>query len=100
LGGSFHGPGGDAASWNEFVLVRFIEVEEQLRREGENAAVRLAMEECAAGHWLATAQPLVERGAAAWRMKLHRNCEVELVDIAGANPLVNCRDALGILLFG
>ena len=52
------------------------------------------MQESCVGDGLAAAQTPIERGGAARRMDAHGNGEVELIDVAGANPLMDGLDVL------
>ena len=56
------------------------------------------MQERAIWRRLAAAQAFVERGSIAWCLNPERRGEVELIDVAGTNPVVNGRDARGVLL--
>ena len=47
---------------------------------------------------LTAAQALIECGRASLCMNLHGNGEVELVNVAGANPILNSGDALGVFM--
>ena len=49
---------------------------------------------------LARAQTRIQGRRAARRSETKWSCEVELIDVAGANPLVNPGDALGVFGFG
>ncbi len=49
---------------------------------------------------LAGAQVRIQRCGFVCGAEIQRECEVELIDVAGANPLVNGFDAVGELGFG
>jgi hypothetical protein len=92
--GSLQGACGDAT---DFGLV--LHAEEELGREGEDEVVGLGVQEGAVGGGLTAAQTAIERGRTARRVDMDGHGEVELTDIAGADPRVNLGDALGVLLF-
>ena len=90
----FHGSRDDTAS-----RAIIVDAEEQLRREREDAAARLAVQERTVIDWLACSKPRVKCRRTAWRFKLQRRGEVQLINVSGANPLVNLGDALRVFGF-
>ena len=110
--GSLHGTGGDAALvavalhpsdevvvlWASLGAPAF-NVEEEFGRKREDAAVGLRMQEGRVRDRLAAEQALIERGGAASSMDAHGNSEVELIDVARANPLVDRLDLPRVFLF-
>jgi hypothetical protein len=83
-------------------LVRALsfDVEEELGREGKNAPAGPGVEERAVGGGLAAAQALVERSRAARCADAEGHGEVELIDVAGADELVDGLDALDVFGLG
>ena len=55
---------------------------------------------CAVVDRLARAQPRVERRDAALRLDSKRRREIELIHVAGADPFMDCGDALRVFGFG
>ena len=58
------------------------------------------MDEGTVPYGLTSAQPRVESGGIPWNARAQRECEVELIYIPRANPLVDGFDTVGILLPG
>ena len=75
-----------------------INPKEKLRRKGKDVSARLALEEGAIVHRLCTAKSSVERRWAIRNIGANRECEVELINLARTNPLVNPCYAIGELL--
>ena len=79
---------------------RSFEAEEEFGREREDAPVLFGMEERTIGSGLAGAEVLIEVSGSTGNIQLNWKREVELIDVAGADQLVDVGDALGELLFG
>ncbi len=94
-GSAFHGTSGDAAERR----TRF-NAEKELGRKRQDALVWPGVKKRTVGGGLQTAQAAIERGGTAGGVDLDGNGEVELVDVAGANPCVDLLDASGVLLPG
>ncbi len=81
---------------NAAALAGLVNAEEEFRRERKDVMPWPPMEKGAVINGLARAEPRVVRRGAAWRLDAERRGEVELINVTGADPLVNSGDAAGV----
>ncbi len=93
--GSLHGLGDDAACG-----ALLFHAEEQFGRKAEEVPAGQRVQKCAVGYGLAPAQTGVEGRGSPRPASAQGEGEVELVDVAGADPLMDRVDAFTVLLLG